>query len=96
LISDITVESNNHSFIAGDNFLSSNSSMGKQAIGLYATSFQHRADTITYVLNYPQRPLVNTLPSKFMGFDDMPMGMNVIVAIMTYGGLTLKVKPMSC
>ena len=62
------------------------SSMGKQAIGLYATSFQHRADTITYVLNYPQRPLVNTLPSKFMGFDDMPMGMNVIVAIMTYGG----------
>ena len=86
LISDITVESDNHSFIAGDNFLSSNSSMGKQAIGLYATSFQHRADTITYVLNYPQRPLVNTLPSKFMGFDDMPMGMNVIVAIMTYGG----------
>ena len=62
------------------------SRMGKQAIGLYATSFQHRADTITYVLNYPQRPLVNTLPSKFMGFDDMPMGMNVIVAIMTYGG----------
>lgn len=28
LISDITVESDNHSFIAGDNFLSSNSSMG--------------------------------------------------------------------
>ena len=43
-----------------------------------------------YVINF------DTLPSKFMGFDDMPMGMNVIVAIMTYGGLTLKVKPMSC
>jgi DNA-directed RNA polymerase beta subunit len=86
LISDITVESDNHSFIAGDNFLSSNSSMGKQAIGLYATSYQHRSDTITHVLNYVQRPLVSTLPSQFMGFNDMPMGMNVIVAIMTYGG----------
>jgi len=62
------------------------SSMSKQAIGLYATSFQHRADTITYVLNYLQRPLVSTLPSQFMGFNDMPMGMNVIVAVMTYGG----------
>ena len=31
LISDITVESENHSFIAGDNFLSSNSSMGQLA-----------------------------------------------------------------
>jgi DNA-directed RNA polymerase beta subunit len=86
LISDITVESDNHSFIAGDNFLSSNSSMGKQAIGVYALSHQLRTDTITHVLNYPQKPLVNTLPAKFMGFDDLPMGMNVIVAIMTYGG----------
>ena len=62
------------------------SSMSKQAIGIYATSFQNRADTITYVLNYLQKPLVSTLPSQFMGFNDMPMGMNVIVAVMTYGG----------
>lgn len=58
----------------------------KQAIGVYALSHQMRTDTITHVLNYPQKPLVNTLPAKFMGFDDLPMGMNVIVAIMTYGG----------
>ena len=62
------------------------SSMSKQAIGIYATSFQHRSDTITHVLNYVQRPLVSTLPSQFIGFNDMPMGMNLIVAIMTYGG----------
>jgi DNA-directed RNA polymerase beta subunit len=86
LISDITVESENHSFIAGDNFLSSNSSMGKQAIGVYALSHQLRTDTITHVLDYPQKPLVSTLPAKFMGFDDLPMGVNAIVAIMTYGG----------
>ena len=93
IISDITVNSKNQSFLCGDTFCVHNSprniyqsSMSKQAIGLYTTSFQHRADTITYVLNYLQRPLVSTLPSQFMGFNDMPMGMNVIVAVMTYGG----------
>ena len=72
LISDITVESENHSFIAGDNFLSSNSSMGKQAIGMHALSHQIRCDTITHVLDYPQKPLVNTVSAQLMGFNDMP------------------------
>ena len=85
LISDITVESDNHSFIA-DNFLSSNSSMGKQAIGVYALSHQLRTDTITHVLDYPQKPIVNTTPAGFLGFNDMPAGINVIVAIACYTG----------
>ena len=89
LIADITVESENHSFIAGDNFLSSNSSMGKQAIGQFANSYQVRSDTIVHVLDYPQRPLVSTMPAKFMGFDDMPSGINAIVAIMCYTGFFL-------
>ena len=38
-------------------------SMGKQAIGIHALSHQIRTDTITYVLNYPQRPLVTTIPA---------------------------------
>ena len=95
LISDITVESENHSFIAGDNFLSSNSSMGKQAIGIFALSHQIRTDTIVHVLDYPQKPLVNTRAAGFLGFDDMPAGINAIVAIACYTGLTL-VKPLSC
>jgi DNA-directed RNA polymerase beta subunit len=86
LVSDITVESDNHSFIAGNNFLSSNSSMGKQAVGMFALSHQVRTDTIVHVLDYPQRALVSTIPSKFMGFDDMPSGINAIVAIMCYSG----------
>jgi hypothetical protein len=36
MIADITVEDDNHSFIAGANFMSSNSAMAKQAIGVYA------------------------------------------------------------
>lgn len=62
------------------------SSMGKQAIGVFALSHNIRTDTISYVLDYPQRPLVGTMPSDFMGFNDMPSGINVIVAIACYGG----------
>jgi DNA-directed RNA polymerase II subunit RPB2 len=69
--------------------------MGKQAIGVYAMSHQIRTDTITHVLNYPQKPLVNTMPASFMGFDDMPTGTNAIVAVCCYTGLTL-VEPLSC
>lgn len=62
------------------------SSMGKQAIGVFALSHKIRTDTISYVLDYPQRSLVGTMPSDFMGFNDMPSGINVIVAIACYGG----------
>lgn len=58
----------------------------KQAIGVHALSHQIRTDTITHVMNYSQKALVSTLPAKFMGFDDLPMGTNAIVAIMVYGG----------
>lgn len=92
-IADISVESSNHSFIAGDSFCVHNSSMGKQAIGMFALSHQVRTDTIVHVLDYPQRPLVSTIPSQFMGFNDMPSGINVIVAIACYTGLT-SVKPL--
>ena len=94
IISDITVNSEeNQSFLCGDAFCVHNSSrnifqssMSKQAIGIPALSYKTRTDTILHVLNYPERPLVNTLPAQFMKFDDMPMGINAIVAIMTYGG----------
>ena len=62
------------------------SSMGKQAIGIFATSQHLRTDTIAYSLNSPQRPLVSTAPSRILGFDDMPSGINAIVAIGCYSG----------
>lgn len=85
-IADISVESSNHSFIAGDSFCVHNSSMGKQAIGMFASSHQVRTDTIVHVLDYPQKPLVSTIPSQFMGFNNMPSGINAIVAIACYSG----------
>lgn len=60
--------------------------MGKQAMGIHALSHQIRTDTITHVLDYPQKPLVSTIPSRMMGFNEMPSGINAIVAIATYTG----------
>lgn len=85
-ISDITIESENHSFIAGDSFCVHNSSMGKQAMGVYALSHNIRPDTAVNILSYPQRALVSSIPSKIMGLHDMPHGINAIVAIMCYTG----------
>ena len=86
LISDITVESNNHSFIAGNNFLSSNCAQGKQAMGVYVTNYENRMDKTAYVLNYPMRPLVDTRIMNMIQLNKIPSGTQVIVAIMTHTG----------
>ena len=86
LVSDITVESDHHSFIGGNGFAVSNSAMGKQAVGIYMTNFNHRIDTMAHVLHYPQKPLVRTKLSKYTFSDRIPSGINAIVAIMTHTG----------
>jgi len=59
---------------------------GKQAIGLYATNFNNRIDTMSYVLNYPQKAIVNTKYMEYIGNNDLPAGNNLIVAIASYSG----------
>ena len=58
----------------------------KQAIGMYATNFNSRFDTMSYVLHYPQRAIVNTRIAQYTSSDYMANGFNTIVAIMTYSG----------
>lgn len=62
------------------------SAMGKQAIGVYASNYRHRMDTMSHVLNYPQIPLVSTHTSRIMNCNNLPYGMNVIVAIASFTG----------
>ena len=85
-IADVTVESENHSFIAGDNFAVHNCAMGKQAMGMYALNYRERFDAMSHLLCYPQIPLVSPFVSKFYGSEKMPSGQNIVVAIMTYTG----------
>ena len=59
---------------------------GKQALGIYATNFNHRIDTASYVLHYPQRALLSTKMAKYAFKNKMPNGENLIVAIATYTG----------
>lgn len=86
IVADITVASDNHSFIGGEGFTVSNSAMGKQAVGIYSSNFTRRIDTMAHVLNYPQQTLVKTRLSKYTNSDVLPSGINAVVAIMTYSG----------
>ena len=86
LISDITTESENHSFFIKGGIMTHNSAMGKQAIGMYVTNFDNRMDKTAYVLSYPMRPLVDTRLMNIIKLNNIPSGEQVIVAIASHTG----------
>lgn len=61
----------------------------KQALGIPLLSYNLRTDTKIHVLHYPQKPLISTKMSEFMGINDMPAGINAIVAVAAYSGFKL-------
>ena len=63
---------------------------GKQALGCYATNFNNRIDTMSYVLHYPQKCLVNTRFCEYLNLNRMPNGENLIVAMMPWGGYNME------
>lgn len=62
------------------------SSMGKQAMGVYSLNFRERFDAMSHVLCYPEKPMVSSYMSRLFGAEKLPAGQNVVVAIMTYTG----------
>ncbi len=64
--------------------------MAKQALGLYASNYQLRMDSHSYLLHYPQKPIVQTRAMDLIGYNDRPSGQNFVVAIMTFMGYNME------
>jgi len=64
--------------------------MRKQSIGMYALNHSLRTDVSVYVLDYPQKSLVRTHQYEMIGLDQMPSGVNAIVAIACYSGYNME------
>lgn len=62
------------------------SAQQKQALGIFATNFQRRLDSMSMVIYHPQRPLVQTRNSWYVNYSELPPGMNAVVAYCSYGG----------
>lgn len=62
------------------------SAMGKQALGIPSLNYQLRSDSVLHVLNYPQRPMTQSRTAELLRFDEMPAGVNAIVAVACYSG----------
>ena len=57
------------------------SAMGKQTMGLSAINYQNRMDSLAYITNNLEKPLVKTKFSKYINYDELPCGVNAMVAI---------------
>ncbi|XP_020576393.1 DNA-directed RNA polymerase III subunit 2 isoform X2 [Phalaenopsis equestris] len=64
--------------------------MGKQAMGNIAYNQLSRADTLLYLLVYPQRPLLTTRTIELVGYDKLGAGQNATVAVMSYSGYDIE------
>lgn len=64
--------------------------MGKQAMGTIGLNQRVRIDTLLYCLAYPQRPVVSSKTIELIHFDDIPAGINSIVAVMSYSGFDIE------
>uniref|UniRef100_A0A7E4ZYZ0 DNA-directed RNA polymerase subunit beta n=1 Tax=Panagrellus redivivus TaxID=6233 RepID=A0A7E4ZYZ0_PANRE len=64
--------------------------MGKQAMGASACNLPVRADTLLYLLVYPQRPLCTTRAIRICHYEDLPAGQNATVAVMSFSGYDIE------
>lgn len=64
--------------------------MGKQAQGAVGYNQLSRMDTLLYLLNSPQKPLVKTKTLDLINFDRLGGGQNAIVAVMCYAGYDIE------
>ncbi len=61
----------------------------KQSEGLYVTNFNQRFDSRSYILFYPQAPIVTTVPYESLDIKKHSSGQNLVVALSTYYGYNM-------
>ncbi len=64
--------------------------MGKQSLGFGAANYRIRPDTRGHLMHYPQKPLVQTHPIKYIKFRERPAGQNFIIAIASFQGYNME------
>jgi DNA-directed RNA polymerase II subunit RPB2 len=62
----------------------------KQAVSVYHSNFQSRIDKMGVVLNSGQIPLLKSKYLEYINNEEMPYGVNAIVAIMSYTGYNVE------
>ncbi len=61
----------------------------KQGQGLYALNWNNRYDARSYLLFYPQVPMVNSTTYRTLNMQRHPSGQNFVVALSTYFGYNM-------
>ena len=64
--------------------------MGKQSIGNVGYNQLIRADTVLFLMIYPQKPLVKTLTIELCNYDKLPAGQNASIAVLSYSGYDIE------
>ena len=58
----------------------------KQALGLYASNYRNRMDTKGQIMYYPQKSIVKNRLERYLFTNELPNGINAIVAIGCFTG----------
>lgn len=64
-------------------------SMTKQSLGTYSTNYNLRYDTKSYIMFYPQEPMVQTELYTALNLKKKAAGQNYIIALVSYEGYNM-------